>query len=326
MRTSRSIALARICCTTYIALIALQGDRPATAIAAESASAVLLYEKIDATTFRYDIDVKNTGITPIGTLWYSWIPLPSEDFMGVRPTNLSSPAGWSATVTNNGANDGFAIMFVSTSGPLMPGNTLLGFSFDSSESPAELTGNSPFFPTNPIGTTFIYSGSPFSDAGFQFQTNPTNLPWQNPFSALDVDNNGAIQPHDAAVVINALIRGGPRPLATPTTTDLIPPFVDTHGDNVLSPADAIAVINHLITTPASAAATPLVSVQPELLVGLSSLSSGLASIQPVPEPSSSVLLAVGTLIAFVRRLTGLRRRTCSTHAKTRPAVNHRPGA
>ena len=239
-----------------------------------------MYQTVDATTFRYNIDLKNTGSTPIGTLWYSWIPAPSEDFMGVRPTNVTSPAGWTATVTNNGGNDGFAILWVNSSRPLTSDQTLLGFSFDSTETPVQLAGNSPFFPASPIGTTFIYSGGPFSDSGVQFQISPTSFPWQNPFSALDVDNNGAIQPHDAIVVINALIHGGPRALATPTTADAIPPFIDTHGDNLISGSDAIAVINHLITSPPTATATAMP-------FGRASLTeSQLSPFQSVPEPSS----------------------------------------
>jgi hypothetical protein len=278
------------------ALAAWLGAWPVAASSAESASGVILYEKVDATTFRYDIDLKNTGSTPIGTLWYSWIPVPSEDFMGVRPTNIAAPAGWNATVTNNGANDGFAIMFVNASGPLMPGQTLLGFSFDSTETPANLGSNSPFFPTNPIGTTFIYSAGPFSDGGVQFQIHPTDVPRQNPFSALDVDNNGAIQPHDAALVINALIKGGPRPLEIPSTTDAIPPFVDVHGDNVLSPADAIAVINHLITTPLTLGAAALAAGPDASSLTSASRGPTFSAMQPVPEPSSFGLLAAGALL------------------------------
>ena len=57
--------------------------------AAELASASALFQQIDASTFRYNIDLKDTGTTAIGTLWYAWVP--GADFLGSSPTNLVSP-------------------------------------------------------------------------------------------------------------------------------------------------------------------------------------------------------------------------------------------
>jgi hypothetical protein len=49
------------------------------------------------------------------------------------------------------------------------GQSLTGFSFTSADPPASVFGNSVFFPTTPVLTSFVYSGAPFSDAGFDFQ-------------------------------------------------------------------------------------------------------------------------------------------------------------
>jgi hypothetical protein len=50
---------------------------------------------------------------------------------------------------------------------LTPGSSLV-FSFDIAATPATMAGDSPFYPTTPIGTSFVYSGAPFSDSGEEF--------------------------------------------------------------------------------------------------------------------------------------------------------------
>lgn len=52
--------------------------------------------------FQYDLTLMNTGTTTIGTFWFSWIP--GQGFMGVPPTNVMSPVGWSNMITNSGAS------------------------------------------------------------------------------------------------------------------------------------------------------------------------------------------------------------------------------
>src|SRR4051794_41542655 len=76
-----------------------------SAAAAELAAGVILYQQIDATTFRYTLDLNNTGTTTVGTLWYSWVP--GEDFLPASPTNVVGPTGWTPTVRHEFANDGF---------------------------------------------------------------------------------------------------------------------------------------------------------------------------------------------------------------------------
>ena len=268
-------------------------------MAAEAATGVMLYQQVDASTFRYTIDLQNSGTTNIGTFWYSWIASPAEDFMGVMPTNVLAPTGWAPTITHAGVSDGFAIQFVD-SGSIAPGTIVRGFSFNSSETPAQMAGKSPDFPATPIGTSFIYSGAPFSDAGTQFNIVPTAFPWQNPFTPLDVDGNGKIQPQDVHLLINDLLVHGTHSLATPTASNGPAPFLDVVGDNVVQPNDVNSIITFLLSNP-SQAPVPMESTRAP--VGSASMVS--ATIQSVPEPTSETLAIVA---AGLLGLIGLHQR------------------
>ncbi len=143
--------------------------------AAELASATLSSTQTSPTTWLYSIQLNDTGTTNIGTFWFSWIP--GEDFMGSVPTDVSSPAGWNDNITHGGASDGYAIQWLAGGGDaITPGGSLAGFSFESSVSPAAIAGNSPFFPSTPELTSFIYSAGPFSDAGFSFTVQELSSP------------------------------------------------------------------------------------------------------------------------------------------------------
>jgi hypothetical protein len=118
--------------------------------------------------FDYKITLTDSASSPapIGTFWFSWVP--GQNFMDKAPLSVVSPAGWTDMVTNGGPTDGFAIQWVaSPASVLMPGNSLT-FEFTSTETPAQLMGNSPFHASFPEGTSFVYGGAPFSDAGTQF--------------------------------------------------------------------------------------------------------------------------------------------------------------
>jgi Dockerin type I domain/Bacterial Ig domain len=69
-------------------------------------------------------------------------------------------------------------------------------------------------------------------------------PWQNKHWALDVNNDGKLDPIDVLVVINALNR-----LGVVELNRLPPPgsptFVDVNGDRMLTPIDALILINAL---------------------------------------------------------------------------------
>ena len=81
----------------------------------------------------------------------------------------------------------------------------------------------------------------------------TQLPWQNPSIATDVNNDGAVVPMDALQVINELngrsvshdVTGLlPNPPVAPNLPEDIG-FLDVDGDGFVSPRDALLVINVL---------------------------------------------------------------------------------
>jgi hypothetical protein len=115
--------------------------------------------------FSYRITLHNSGTTNIGTFWFAWMP--GMDFLPTTPTSIIEPAGWSATVNGSGTSDGRSIEFIDNSSLLTPGTSLSGFGFTSNDTPAQLAGKSPFFTSAVVGTSFVYAGVPFSDAGFQ---------------------------------------------------------------------------------------------------------------------------------------------------------------
>jgi hypothetical protein len=118
--------------------------------------------------FQYDLTLTNTGTTTIGTFWFSWIP--GAGFMGVTPTNVMSPAGWTDTVTNSGAS----IRWTNPS-PLAMGDSVTGFMFDSTMTPAEFLGtfSGPGLGMgDPITTSFLFIGVPFGDPGAQITATP----------------------------------------------------------------------------------------------------------------------------------------------------------
>jgi hypothetical protein len=140
-----------------------------TARAGDAASGAISSQALGGGEFDYTIKLTNTGSNNLETFWFGWVP--GEDFMPVSPTNIISPANWTANITGGGANDGFAIQWL-TSGstppaPLTPDSTLT-FSFDSTATLAQLEANSVFHTTEPDLTAFVYSGAPFSDGGDQF--------------------------------------------------------------------------------------------------------------------------------------------------------------
>jgi hypothetical protein len=118
--------------------------------------------------FQYDLTLTNTGTTTIGTFWFSWIP--GAGFMGVTPTNVMSPAGWTPIITNSGAS----IQWTNPS-PLAMGDSVTGFMFDSTMTPAQFLGTFPgpgLGMGDPITTAFLYIDTPFGDPGAQITAIP----------------------------------------------------------------------------------------------------------------------------------------------------------
>ena len=148
-----------------VALMAVAA--PGQAKAAEVASATIIATQIGAGEYQYNVTLNDTGTTTVGTFWFGWVP--GDNFMPVSPTTVTSPAGWTDTITNGGPSNGYAIQWKASgaASDLAAGGTLTGFSFESTLTPAQLEAPSAGNPADPVLTAFIYSGAPFSDAGFQ---------------------------------------------------------------------------------------------------------------------------------------------------------------
>jgi hypothetical protein len=136
---------------------------------AETASATITATQLDPTHWQYSITLNDTGSTTLGTFWFAWVP--GRDFLDSPPSGIVDPAGWTHNITHGGSNDGYAIQWIATSAAadVQAGGSLSGFSFISTDAPSAVFGNSVFYPTTPVVTSFVYSGGPFSDGGFEFQ-------------------------------------------------------------------------------------------------------------------------------------------------------------
>lgn len=134
----------------------------------ESASASIAGLQVDPTTFQYSITLTDTGTTPIGTFWFSWVP--GQGYLPNIPT-FQAPAGWSAILTDGAPpGNGYSIQWTAGSGAaaLQPGQFLNGFTFSSATTPGVLFGTSTIHPPTPVTTSTVYSGGIFSDPGFIF--------------------------------------------------------------------------------------------------------------------------------------------------------------
>src|SRR5690349_17217073 len=136
-----------------------------------SAAAVSSSRQQDFYTYHYSITLRDTGTTPIGTFWYAWTP--GQDYLPGMPSNVFSPAGWSSYL--EAGYDGYSIEW-SANSPMSSGQSLSGFDFEIDAPPLYINGNSPSFPGIPVGTSYVYSGSAFSDGGFSFRVAPLPEP------------------------------------------------------------------------------------------------------------------------------------------------------
>jgi hypothetical protein len=136
------------------------------------ATATFTDEQLSPSEYQYNLVLDNTGTTTIGTYWFSWTP--GDNFMPVSPTSIDSPTGWQDVITNGGPSDGFAIQWTAKApaNDLAAGDSLSGFTFDSSLTPAQLESFSTGSPSDQVDSAFVYNQGPFSDAGFQVTAVP----------------------------------------------------------------------------------------------------------------------------------------------------------
>jgi hypothetical protein len=133
------------------------------------ATATYTDSEISPGEFQYDLTLNNTGTTTIGTFWFSWVITPNgaNGFLPDTPTNVVDPTGWTDILTNGGA----AIQFKTSSNLLASGNSLSGFQFDSTMTPAQLQmdfAGSGVGDGDPIATSFVYAGAPLVGSSDQF--------------------------------------------------------------------------------------------------------------------------------------------------------------
>ena len=164
---------------------------PATANAGLSASATMTATQISG-GYHYAITLDNNGSTTVGTFWFAWVP--GANFMSAVPTNAQAPSGWKANLISGGGN---SIQYVATS-LLAAGNSLSGFSFDSTLTPSQLMG--PSSGGNEVLTSFVYSGAPFSDNGFQFNPSLSSGPTTITAVASVLPGGRSVQTGSAATV------------------------------------------------------------------------------------------------------------------------------
>ena len=135
----------------------------------------VISSKPDGSDFDYTIKLTNSSASTssIGTFWYAWTAVPFEDFLATQPISVTPPAGWTDTITNVGASDGYAIEFISngSSDNVQPGSSL-DFSFTSADTPASVNGDSVFYPGTPVGTSVAYTGAAFASPSAQFVVTP----------------------------------------------------------------------------------------------------------------------------------------------------------
>lgn len=266
------------------------------AAAQEQANGALLFQQIDANSFRYNVDLQNAGTASLRTLWYAWQP--GSDFMASSPANVTSPAGWNSTITHVGSG-GYAIEWINTGGPLAAGQTLLGFGFDSHETPSTLSGTQ-------VSTTFVYQNAaatggsiPSGDNGFAFHITPPAHPWHNPFSSFDVNGNGSVNPQDFLQIINYIhTHPGVVDLPTPMVNDGPLKLIDVNNDGRIAPIDALQVANHL--TPQVGGVQQSGGAQGLIAMARSqgSMSAALlfAPLVEVPEPGTVWLASAGASV------------------------------
>jgi hypothetical protein len=153
--------------------VALAASAHATGIAA---TATYSYTEPSAGVFDYSLTLHDTGSTTIGTFWFSWVP--GTGFLSAVPTDLTSPTGWTETLKPAAAGK-VGIQWTTTTNDLDSGMTLTGFSFESTETPAELLLD--FGGTGPdagdrVTTSTVYAGAPLKGTADTFVATPVPEP------------------------------------------------------------------------------------------------------------------------------------------------------
>ncbi len=152
--------------TTFLTLIIAAGATTLALAQGEIASGTI--SGSGSGPYTYDLTFSDAAgaTSPIGSVWYSWIP--GQFFLPADPTTGTAiaPTGWTASIVNN------SIQFVATSSAfdILAGQSLSGFSYQATFSPAQLAAA----PNS--GESVAYSAGLFSDGGDTFVVSPTPEP------------------------------------------------------------------------------------------------------------------------------------------------------
>lgn len=207
--------------------------------------------------YTYDIALKNTGTTTLGTFWFAWTP--GADFLATVPLSTSDPAGWSDIIHDeHSSTNGTSIEWTAASAAarVAPGVTLPGFSFTSTDSPAELAGKSLTHPATKVGTSFVYSAGAFSDSGFSFVATVADTDTTTPqTTTLAAPKPAKSYTFNKTISLSATLK-------TAGKTPFSGTAILTEGDEVLADATVSSKgVIKLATTPAAAIPPGLHSVQ-----------------------------------------------------------------
>jgi hypothetical protein len=118
--------------------------------------------------YTYDLTfgAAANSLSPVGSIWYAWVPgffyLPGAPIAG----SAHAPAGWTATIVGNSLQ--FAASSQASYIPI--GSSLTGFSYQANFTPAQLAAaaNS--------GRSVAYAGGIQSDSGYTFTVLPATVP------------------------------------------------------------------------------------------------------------------------------------------------------
>ena len=152
MKTTFKFILNKLSLTLFVALGAVSAAFAQGEIASGTISSA------GSGPYVYDLTFSNgaAATSPIGSVWYAWIP--GQFFLPGIPTSASAPAGWTANV------DGPSVQFIASSSAdyITAGQTLSGFSYDATFTPAQLAAA----PNS--DESVAYSAGLFSDGGDTF--------------------------------------------------------------------------------------------------------------------------------------------------------------
>jgi hypothetical protein len=142
-----------------------------------SAAGSYSYSEVSPGLYEYSIYLDNNGTTNIETFFFAWVP--GTGFLSALPTDVDSPTGWTGTIKPAVAGKA-GIEWTTTTDPLDPGDSLTGFSFESTETPAQLlldfTGSPGTGDPVTTSTISITSGVPKAGSDYTFDVTTTPEP------------------------------------------------------------------------------------------------------------------------------------------------------